>query len=152
MPYADYTEVIERYPSMASWGDVQSEVASLTFFAENQINGMLASAFDVPFSGAHPTIKDLTIDWTYYKALVTRDPGKAEKIRDYLMGRIEALKNGEESIMTDSGTSIIGTDASQEVWTNTGCWHPTHSMLDAENEFTMISSDRLEYDEDERKL
>ena len=151
MGYSNYTEVIERYPMMSSWGDIQSHVSSLVWFAEKQLDGMLATAYSVPFDPVPPVVKDLTIDITYYKALVTRDPEKASKIEDYIMGRIERIIKGKEKILSGSGTTLEVTSALQKVWSNIGCFHPVHSMLDPQHADVQVSSMRHSYEVDERE-
>lgn len=150
MPYVDYEDVIARYSVLKTWGKSESEVTSdLIYYAEMELNGRLASHFSVPFSVAHPTVKDLTIDLCYYKALITKDPEKAEKIHDAVIGRIDAIKEGKEYIYTGSGT-VIPSGAGQEIWSPIMEFHPVHSMLDAESPFTQIDSSLIEDLEDER--
>lgn len=150
MPYVDYEDVIARYSVLKTWGKSESEVTSdLIYYAEMELNGRLASHFSVPFSVAHPTIKDLTIDLCYYKALITKDPEKAELIHDAVIGRIDDIKEGKEYIYTGSGT-VIPAGASQEIWSPIMDFHPVHSMLDAESPFTQIDSALIEDLEDER--
>ncbi len=150
MPYVDYEDVIARYSVLKTWGKSESEVTSdLIYYAEMELNGRLASHFSVPFSDSHPTVKDLTIDLCYYKALIIKDPEKAEKIHDAIIGRIDAIKEGKEYIYTGSGT-VIPSGAGQEIWSPGMDFHPVHSMLDAESPFTQIDSALIEDLEDER--
>ena len=96
MAYATYEEVTTRYSILKTWGKTKTEVSSdLIYFAEVELNSKMASHFSVPFSGSHPTVKDLTIDLAYYKALLTKDPDKAEKIMKAVDGRIGKIKNGD---------------------------------------------------------
>jgi hypothetical protein len=150
MPYATYNEVITRYPIIKSWGKTEQEITShLIYYAEVELNGLLSSHFTVPFSDGYPTVKDITIDLAYYKALVTRDPEKAGKIQDAIMGRIENIQKGEEYIWTGSDT-IQPLSAEQEVWSTTEDYHPVFGMHDAESVYSIVSSARLEAEEAER--
>ncbi len=150
MAYVNYEEVIARYSILETWGKTETEVTSdLIYYAEMELNSRLASHFSVPFSDSHPTVKDLTIDLCYYKALVTKDPEKAEQIHDAIIGRIDGIKEGKEYIYTGSDT-IIPSGAGQEIWSPTMDYHPVHSMLDAESPFTQIDSSLIEDLEDER--
>jgi len=147
MAYITYTELTNRYQVITTWNTSESIVTDdLIYYAEVELNGRLASHFTVPFAAAHPTVKDLTMDMAYYKALVTKDPEKAEKIHDVVIGRIEKIKKGEEYIYTGSGTTILPTGAGEEIWSSTEDYHPVHSMFDAEDPLTRISSEQL-YDE-----
>lgn len=152
--YITYDEVILRYPMLTTWADSCDTVANDTLvYAEHELNSLMATHFSVPFSGAHPTIKDLAMDLVYYKTMIVKDPEKAERIKDAVLGRIDRIKAGEEYIMTDSHTTIIS-DASiagGEVWSTNKEYHPVFSMLDAESEFSIIDEDRLEEEETERE-
>jgi len=149
MSYADYNDVIIRYPIIASWGKTESEVSSdLIYFAEMELNGRLGSHFTVPFTTVYPIVKDLTIDLAYYRALRTKDPKKANEIRGAVMGRIDDIKAGKEFIYTGSGT--LEASGGIEIWSTTEDYHPVHSMLDAEDPLTDISSERLYDEADER--
>ncbi len=150
MAYVAYLDVIARYSVLKTWGKTETEVTSdLIYYAEMELNSRLASHFSVPFSDSHPTVKDLTIDLCYYKALVTKDPEKAEQIHDAIIGRIDGIKEGKEYIYTGSDT-IIPVGAGQEIWSPIMDYHPVHSMLDAESPFTQIDSSLIEDLEDER--
>jgi len=151
MSYTDYEEVIIRYPVLKTWAKTAIEVNSdLIYYAEMELNGRLASHFSVPFSGSHPTVKDLTIDLAYYNALKTRVPKDAQKIHDVVIGRIEAIKDGEEYIYTGSGTTITPAPQTGQIWSNLQDYHPVHTMLGAESPYTQVSSERLDALEDVR--
>lgn len=138
---------------LTTWADSCNMISTDTIvYAEHMLNGLLSTHFSVPFSGSHPTIKDLAIDLTYYKTMIVKDPEKAEKIKDAIIGRIERIKAGKEYIMTDSYTTITpdSTIAGGEVWSNNIDYHPVFSMLDAESEYSIIDSNRLSAEEDVR--
>jgi len=120
-------------------------------YAEHELNSLMATHFSVPFSGSHPTVKDLAIDLVYYKTMIVKDPEKAEKIKDAVLGRIDRIKAGEEYIITDSYTTIVpDAIAGGEVWSTNIDYHPVFSMLDADNEFSVIDEDRIDDEEGER--
>lgn len=149
MPYATYENVITRYPVLKGWGKTETEVSSdLIYYAEIMLNGMMGTHFSVPFSGSHPTVKDLTIDLAYYKGLMLRDQKKAAEIFDTINGRIEKIKNGEEYIYTGSGTTIVPESSAGEIWSNTKDYYPVHGMLDPID--LDIDPDRLDAEESER--
>jgi hypothetical protein len=149
--YITYANVLERYPMLKTWSANSPYLNNDITYAEQELNGRLATHFSVPFSGAHPTIKDLAIDLVYYRSLRLKDPDHAEKFKESIIGRIEGLKKGDEYIYTDSNTTIEA-DATKagEVWSNLEDYHPTFSMLDAENAKSVIDPDRIEAEEDER--
>jgi len=151
--YITYDEVVLRYPMLTTWSDSCNMVSNDTIvYAEHELNSLLSTHFSVPFSGSHPTIKDLAIDLTYYRTMIIKDPEKAEKIRDAVLGRIDRIKAGKEYIMTESYTVIKpdATIAGGEVWSTTMDFHPTFSMLDAESAYSGVDSSRIEAEEDAR--
>jgi len=151
MAYVIFDEVIARYPILETWGKSQTEVNSdLIYYSEIELNSRLGSKFTVPFSGPPPTIKDLTIDLCYCKALRTKDPDKAVKVCQMVSERIDDILNGTASICTGSGTIIEVSGADQEVWSSNLDYYPTHSMLDPESKYTQIDPDLLDDLEDER--
>ena len=150
--YVTYDDVVIRYPVVKTWGSNETEVNSgLIPFAEADLNSRLAPAFTVPFSDTPLIIKDLTLDLLYLKMLATRASGKEQmatfkELKTCFNDRIDRLVNGEDALTTDSGTIIDPSGSANDVWYSNEDYHPTHSMLDAEDQATMISSDRL-YDE-----
>lgn len=149
--YVTGSEFLTRYDVSRSWGSGTSEVASnLVHFAEVQLDGMLASAFTVPFSDVPQTIKDITMDLAYCKSVLTKDPEKAKLFCPAVMDRIERIKNGMEPLVTDSGTILEPSGASQEIWSSTQNYHPVYSMLDAEDAASSVDSSRLQDEVDER--
>lgn len=147
--YITYTELVARYDAIATMFATEAGVNSgCIYYAEAELNSRLASHFAVPFSAAHPTVKDLALDLAYWKALRTRDPKKAKEIEDAVLGRIQAIKDGHEYIYTGSGTVLLPDGAGQEVWSTTKDYHPVHAMLAPEEE--TIDEDRLDAEEDER--
>ena len=150
--YITYDELIIRYPIIKTWNGSQSNVENdIIHYAERELNGLFASHFSVPFSGSHPTIKDIAMDLSYYKCLYTKDPEKANQIKDAVIGRIDRIKEGKEYIFTDSYTTIApNKDTTMPIWSNQMDYHPVHGMLGAENFLTTVDSDYINALEDER--
>lgn len=149
--YITYADVLERYPMLKTWAANSPYLNNDITYAEQQLNGRLATHFSTPFSGAHPTIKDICIDLVYYRTLVLKDPDQAAKIKPFIDGRFEDLKNGKEYIYTDSNTTIgPSSTLNDEIWTNLDNYHATFSMLDADDPVSRIDPDRLDDEEDER--
>ena len=150
--YITYDDVVVRYPIVGSWASNKTEVDSgLIPFVEADLNSRLAPAYTVPFSDTPLIIKDLSMELLYIKMLSTRNSGKEQMaafntLNKLFDARINRLLEGEDKILTDSGTIIDPSGTKNEVWSTNEDYHPTHSMLDAEDSATGVSSDRL-YDE-----
>ena len=149
--YISYSDVIQRYPMLKTWSGNSPMLNDEITYAEQELNGRMAPNFTVPFSGSHPTVKDLAIDLTYYRAVRLRDPEVAEKFKEGILGRIEDIKAGKEYIYTDSNTTIAPDAAlGEEIWCNLENYHPTMSMLNPSNPYSRISSERILDEENER--
>jgi hypothetical protein len=146
MSYASYAQAIARYSLLATWSQTNVE-NDLLHYAAIELNGMMASHFAVPFGGNHPTVVDLNIDLAYYRAIRAKDPKKAAEMRQDIIGRIDAIKDGKEYIYTDSGTTIAPSGGGAGIWSSVQDYHPVHSMLDAEDQ--EIDQDRLDDETDE---
>lgn len=153
MAYATYEDLIERYPAMKDIGvnkDSGSVNSGFIYPAEVQINGMLGICFDVPL-GNHPTVKDLVIDLTYNRVMLSRNPKVGKELMKDFMDRINRLKSGEEAIYTGSGTALLSSGKRQDtVWSNEEDYYPVHTMLGAEHPDTRVSSEYRDELEEER--
>lgn len=148
--YIVYQDLFFRYPDIETWSFTEAHVNShIIYYGEIELNSRLSSHFSVPFSGAHPTIKDLAIDMSYLKVLRTKDPDRAAKIEKAVLGRIEDIKAGKEYIYTDSGTQLVPNGSNMKVWSSTEDYPTVHSMLDSD--VSMIDSSMLYDLEQERK-
>lgn len=149
MSLVSYAELTKRYRYFETFSQ-DNVTDDLLYYAEIEVNGRLASHFTVPFSDAHPTVKDLIMDMAAYRAYRIKDPKKAAELKDSVIGRIEDIKKGVEFIYTGSGTTIEPNVAEAVVWDANEDYHPVHSMLDGE--YSFVNSDRLEAEEDERDI
>ena len=131
--YITGEDVFRRYPVMRNWGMTPQLVDSdLIPYAEAELNGLLSGAFAVPFTDGSSsfTIKDLSIELTYCKALFTKDPKQWTARHQAVLDRIERIKLGQETI-SDVGS---GTASSlNEAWSSTINYAPVHGMADAED-------------------
>lgn len=145
--YITPDELFFKYPSLAKLGAGNKSTVDSYFIApaEDFLDGRLAGSFGTPFSTGYPIIKELTQMAVYFTAMADRDNKKSKAIEAIFDKRIKMILAGELAI-TDGTNS----EAIQEIWSNVDDYHPVHSMLDAESEYTQVSSDRLSDEEDER--
>ena len=153
MAYCSYSDLIIRYPGIDdNFYSSESLVNSACiYYADAELNARLAVAYDVPFASPAPiVIEDLSMDLCYYRVLRTKDPERAEKIHDAVIGRIDAMVKGDEVIVTASGTTILPSKEGTEFWSSTQDYNPTFSMLDDDNAYSGIDPDLLDDEEDKR--
>ena len=132
--YINGEEVFARYPILRTWGMLPKQVdTDLIPYAEAEMNGLLAPAFAVPITNGSSsfTIKDLAIEFTYCKALFTKDPKQWESRHKALTDRVNGIVSGKE-IVSDVGSGGILSGAI-ECWSTTMGYPPVHTMLDAED-------------------
>ena len=58
--YAQYDDVVNRYPRATKKGGKEEMVAFINV-AENEIEGMFAGRYTLPFSSNNVTVKDLVV-------------------------------------------------------------------------------------------
>ena len=89
--YITYDDVVERYTVLKTQTGNTPQLNNDIAYAEKEFNGRFASHFSIPFSGAHPTVKDICIDLCYYRNIRIKDPELAEKFKESIIGRIEEV-------------------------------------------------------------
>jgi hypothetical protein len=139
MSYANFNDLVLRYPTAKNWADTPYLVNSgFIHYAEAELNGLLGNYFTVPFEAPiPPAIIDITVDLAYARKMLTQDPEHSRVVSDAVYARITRIINGEEIIMPS--TAMGDTPVIISPWSNTMAFPPTHSMLDAEDSHTAIS-------------
>lgn len=98
-------------------------------FAENELDGRLASYFTVPFSSNNLTAKDLSVDMTYAKIIQYDDPEKYEAIMGHVDKVIGDLILGDTHMVVDDGTLLYSSNI-DDAWSNTEDYHSAFGMGD----------------------
>lgn len=148
MAYATADELIARHAVLKNWGYGPADVTSnLIYFAETELNGRLAPYYSTPFSDTPPTVKDLTIDLSYLKALYSRNLEEWVIRNDAFELRMTRITTGVEPIFTGSGAVYA---AGGMPWSSTQQYHPVHSFLDAEDPLTRVDCDLITEEVNER--
>lgn len=119
-----YERIVSRYKVIGTLDRSYVETDLLPY-ARVELNGLLAGHFDIPFAEDYSIFIDLLLDLAFYREIRTRDPEKAEKTRDDILGRITRITQGKEKIWT--GTEHIS-PVSPQVWSTTIDYDPTHTM------------------------
>lgn len=145
MSYITYQELLARYPQFRSWHEGNESLVNsyAIYTGEADMNSRFAKSFTVPFSPTPPVIKDIAYDITYAKMMRGVDPEKYGAFYDDVVNRIQSIIDGEITLTTGSGTIIEVSNPADAIWSTNMDYHATHSMLDAESEYTMVSSEQL---------
>lgn len=118
--YHDWSDVSERYRHASTVDGSVAVNSSFLVFSEAEIESRLASHFTVPFSDNNLTVKDLCIDMSYARLAVGK-VDDAEDIRASVLERINALKAGEMTMLTDSGDVVLA--GASAMYSNTASYH-----------------------------
>ena len=125
----DYNFLTGVYPSVGKSGYKAEEVNSFhTPMAQSEIEGLLSTHYTVPFSSNNLTAKDL-VSRLCYSRLASLDEEERRAIRTELYERIERLKNGEEQMLTSSGT-VLQPNVAGTAWTENEDYHPIFTQDD----------------------
>jgi phage gp36-like protein len=139
--YANWDDVVESYPDINSNRE-EDEIENLISYAEAEINSRLGSKYTVPFASTNITVKVLTIDLTYVRALYRTDKKKYEQLKKVVDDRIAQLLSGK-AVMVDSGGEVVsGGEISGAVYSSTENYTPVFDMDAIEDQY--IDPDQLE--------
>jgi len=124
--YATYTDFNTRYSTKLDAAEIASHYLP---FASARLDSMLAPFFTVPFSSNNVTARDLAVDLAYLLVLQrSREKGDGEELRSRTMERIQALAEGREAMLTDSGQPIYAASQGGVVWSNTARYRTIFSL------------------------
>jgi len=149
MAYANWADLAGRYREFSKIGD-DSEINSYHIaHAENELNGIFAGCFTVPFSSNNITVKFLTVDLTYIKYYESIDQEKAEGKRKSFDSQVKRIKNGMGGMVLDDGTilrsSLVG---GVTAYSSTADYHPVFGIGNIED--MRVDSSQLIDEEDAR--
>ena len=137
--YADWGDVVGRYPKAATKVDSEEMQESYTAGVEAIVNGFLADRYTVPVADKPPLLTDITVDLVYAKIAVNQDkgiPAIKKAAMDLLMkihdGTIPLINASDEEVASEPGVS----------WSTEQDYESTHSHLGPD--WDRVDPDRLE--------
>jgi len=127
--YIDWDDIVIRYPAIDNVGGA-SEIGSAWLGAvENQVEGMLATAYTVPFSNNNETMKDLCIELAYLR-IGNLKIDESKTLKENFMERIKRLTSGGEA-MIDSSGEVIGR-VGDTIYSTTSGYKPIFDLGEVE--------------------
>lgn len=129
--YIDWSDVVDRYPEIASRGGAGVISSAYIVYAETFVDGMLASHFTPPFSTNNQTVRDLSIDCVFWRAARFKDEN-AIQVKSDFYSVINMLKDGKMSMATVSG-SIIAARNGSIGFSTTQSYHSSFDMGESEH-------------------
>lgn len=140
-----WDDLLIRYPKVSQVGDAKDVNSAFIAFAENEINGLLADFFTVPFSSNNMTAKDLAVELAYARLGVVKI-SDADKIREMVYKRINRIIEGKERMVLDDGT-VLGS-VGDAIYSSDSNYHHTFGVGHIEDMF--VDSSQI-YDEDQER-
>lgn len=123
--YVNSSDLFTRYPELIRVNSTTAIESAYVLYAENELDGMMASHFTVPFSSNNITAKDLANDLTYLKANNFKSEDR-KSFRDEIMERIKRLKDGAERMVLSDGTTIDS--VGETIWSTTQDYNSVFGM------------------------
>lgn len=147
--YANWNDLISRYPQFETVGGSKVVNSSHIYAAEVEVDERLGPYYTTPFSSNNYTATDLTLELVFIRHYESNKPAWVEKKMERTSMRFDALIAGTSFMVTTSGDSVIPINAgSGAFYSNTKDYHPTHGVGEVTD--MHVSSSQLEDEEDAR--
>ena len=130
--YINWDDALDRYPELNTLGGADELSSSYIVYAEAFVDSALKSHWTPPFSNNNMMVKDLTIDWTYYRAARFKLENAVE-VKSGFWETVEMLKNGQLTMIDETGAEVPGVNAGAAVYSNTGSYSTSFGMDDPLN-------------------
>lgn len=124
--YIDWEDVIDRYPSLHTLGGADELSSSYIVYAEGAVDGLLGNYYTVPFSNNVMQVKDLAIDFCYWRAGRHKLEDAATVKSDFYTS-IKMINEGKVVLVDDDGNLVGGRKAVGPVST-TQSYHSSFGM------------------------
>lgn len=134
--YVNSADLFTRYPELTRINSTTAIESAYVYYVENELDGIMASHFTVPFSSNNITAKDLANDMTYLKANNFKNEDR-KSFREEIMDRIKRLKEGAERMILSDGTTVES--VGDTLWSSTQDYHSVFG-LDSTEHFVVDSN------------
>jgi phage gp36-like protein len=126
--YIDWEDVLDRYPELNTIGGADQLSSAYIVYSEAYVDGILSPNFTPPFSNNNMIVRDLCIDWAYWRAARFKLDDAIE-VKSSFFETVGLLKNGHLQMYDEAGTLIPALDKSF-AWSNTQSYHTAFGMDD----------------------
>ena len=141
--YANYDDLLRRYRAFAEdfRGGAPNANSHAIYYAERQVEAMLAEQYAIPLPTTSAIVTDLVIDLTYHNGMIGKNAKVTDPLWEWISERIEKLKDGDMALVKDDGTFLTAAETNA-VYHNMAGYKTTHDMRDAECQ--RVDPDRLD--------
>lgn len=145
--YIEWDDVIDRYPSLDTIGGADQLSSSYIVYAEAAVDGLLASHFTPPFSNNNMTVRDLSIEYVYWRAGRFKVEDAAE-VKSSFYETINMLKSRQMVMFDSSGSEISGVEVAPGTYSSTQSYATSFGIDDPLN--WEVDPDRIDDVQDSR--
>ena len=126
--YINWEDVLDRYPELNTLGGADRLSSSYVVYSEAYVDGILSTHFTPPFSSNNMIVRDLCIDWTYWRAARFKVEDSIE-VKSSFFETIGLIKTGQLKMYDEQGT-LIEQNEENQVYSNTQSYHSSFGMDD----------------------
>lgn len=145
--YIEWDDVVDRYPELNSIGGADEFGPTYVDYAEAFVDGALSDKYTVPFSNNNMTIKDLCIDYCYWRAGRFKLADAAD-VQSAFFGTVKMIKDGFLNLINTSGEVISGAEKVMGIHSSTESYHTAFGIDDPIN--WRVDSDQIDAVQDSR--
>jgi hypothetical protein len=127
--YIDWADVIDRYPELNTLGGADQLSSSYIVYGEAHVDGMLSNHYTVPFSNNNMIIRDLAIDYVYWRAARFKFED-ATMVKSAYFETIGMVNAGTLVMIDDAGTVIAQTKKKIGLHSTTESYHSAFGIRD----------------------
>jgi hypothetical protein len=142
--YIDWADVIDRYPELNTLGGADELSSAYIVYSEAYVDGLLSNNFTIPFSSNNMVIKDLAIDYCYWRAARFKIED-ATAVKSDFFANISMIIDGTMIMIDDAGTLIAPDKKNIGLYSTTQSYHSSFGMGDPLE--WQIDLDNIEDDE-----
>jgi hypothetical protein len=146
--YIEWDDVVQRYPEIDTIGG--SGVVSSTYivYSEAFVDGYLkGTSYTPPFSSNNMTVKDLCIDYCYWRAARFKLEDAIE-VKSAMFETLQLIKNNELMMINDDGSAVVAAEINPGIYSSTQSYHSSFGIDDPLD--WRISSDHMSDAQDSR--
>lgn len=127
--YISWDDVIDRYPELNTLGGSDELSSAFIVYSEAYVDGLLSNNFTIPFSNNNMVIKDLAIDYCYWRAARFKVED-ATAVKSEFFVNISMIIDGTMIMIDDAGTLIEPDKKKIGLFSSTGSYHSSFGMTD----------------------
>lgn len=146
--YINWEDVIDRYRDLNTLGGADQLSSSYIVYAEAFVDGILSNHYTIPFSSNNMIIRDLSIDYTYWRAARFKVED-AMAVKSSFFETVGLIKDGTLVMIDEAGTVIEQTKKKIGLFSTTESYHGAFGMrneIDWHIDENQISDERDRFD------